>query len=855
MALFRWFILRRLRQEPLRIVLTIAGIALGVAVVIGIRLANVSSVAGFKAGVEALAGAASLEIRGNGGIDDRRILELDWLRGYGDVAPVIEADAFVESDGRRDTVRVLGIDILRDRAIREYRLTSGGPDEPGPLEILRLLTAPDAVVLPAAFAERHGLAPGDALVMTTGGERRTFRVAALMTGGLGRAAPSATVAVMDIATAQWAFDRLGWIDRLELRLDEGADIDEVERAIAGRLPAGLSASRPSRRGEEVGRMLRAFQFNVTALSYVALLVGLFLIYNTVITSVIARREEIGILRALGTPRRLVATLFLAEAAALAAAATVAGLLGGAVLAHGAVRLTGATVEALYVAAEPHVPLPGWTDAALAVALGLGLSLLAALAPALEGSRLPPLAAIRWGAILETERRRTAGATLAAMALFALAAVLSRLGPVGGLPLFGFAAAVAVVFGTAFLAPAALHAAAAVLRGPLRHVFGVAGLLADGSIAAGLRRLSVSIAALAASVAMLVAIAIMIGSFRTTVIYWLGQTLRADLYVSAAGRAGLSATPPTVPAEAQAIVASHPDVAAVERFRSMTVTYAGRPIVLAAADFDVIRQRRTLLFKEPAGAGPDGAAGKGLVLISEPFAVQHAIGPGDPIVLETPVGAREFRVAAVYYDYTTDRGVLLIDWATLREIFGDLNPTGLSVFLREDANADEVREALAGQLGDRQFGLFIHTSRMLREQALRTFDSTFAVAYALEAVAMAVAMFGVAATLITLIVERARELSVLRLLGASRAQMRRMVLIEAGVIALVSQALGLAAGLALALLLVDVINLQSFGWTIQYDVPMRFLLQASGALLLAAIAAALYPARIAAAARPDLRERE
>ncbi|HXE79858.1 MAG TPA: FtsX-like permease family protein [Vicinamibacterales bacterium] len=853
--LFRWFILRRLRQEPLRVVLTVAGIALGVAVVIGIRLANVSSVEGFRAGVEALAGAATLEIRGAGAIDERVVADLVWLRRFGAVAPVIEADAILEVGSRREPIHVLGIDILRDRAIREYTLTDGTRRAPGLLETLQLLTAPDAILVPAAVAARHGLQVGDSVELVAGAVRRRFRIAALLSGGPGRSQPMPSVAVMDIGTAQWVFDRLGWIDRLEIRLDEDLDVDEAEQSIADRLPDGLRVSRPSRRGDEAERMLRAFQFNVTALSYVALLVGVFLIYNTVVTSVVSRREELGVLRALGTGRRAVMGLFLGEAAVLAAAATLAGLAAGAVLAHAAVRLTGATVNALYVAAEPRVPLPGGRDVWLAAALGLGLSILAAAAPALEASRVPPLAAIRWGALLESNQRRTAGFTALAFVLHAAAGVLAQLGPVNGLPVFGFAAAVAVVFGTAFLAPAMLASASAVLRTPLRRLFGVAGLLADASIAAGLRRLSVSTAALSASVAMLVAIAIMIGSFRETVIYWLNQTLRADLYISAGGRPGPSTLPVTVPAGVESLVRSHPAVASVERFRTMTVTYDGDPIVVSAADFEVIRTRRTMLFKTPADAAEvlvGSAAGR--VLVSEPFAVRHDLEPGERIVLETAAGSREFTVAAVYYDYTTDRGVVLMDWSEFREAFGELRPTGLSVFLRPGTSPEAVREELAAVAADR-YRVFMHTSRTLREQALRTFDNTFAVAYALEAIAIAVAMFGVAATLITLIAERSRELSMLRLVGAARGQMRRMVLIEAFVVALVSQVLGLAAGLALAVLLVDVINLHSFGWTIRYDLPVRFLLQASAALFLSALAAAMYPAQLAAAARPLMRERE
>jgi putative ABC transport system permease protein len=853
--LFRAFILRRLRQEPVRLLLTISGIALGVAVVVGIRLANASSVRGFATALEAMAGAASLEISGPGGLEEQRIPELAWLRDLGDVAPVIEADAAAEIGTASESVRVLGIDILRDRALREYRLTGVDSGRVEPLEILRLLTATDAVILPSAFAGRHRLRAGDRVTLVTGSVRRAFRVVALLTPPADRVDAGGSFAIMDIATAQWAFDRLGWIDRLELRLHEGVQVPGAERAIAARLPHGLAVARPSRRGEQVERMLRAFQFNISALSYVALLVGLFLIHNTIVTSVIARRAEIGVLRGLGIPRQRVVALFLGEAATLAAAGTAAGLAAGTLLAHAAVRLTARTVETLYVAGGARVALPGWEEGLLAVGLGCGLSLVAAIAPAVEASRVPPIAAIGGADRVSGAERRTPRSLGAALALFALAALFARLEPVNGLPLFGFAAAVAIVFGTAFAAPAALRATALVLRWPVRGLFGVSGMLAHASLTSGVRRLSVSTAALAASVAMLVAIAVMIGSFRATVIYWLERTLRADLYVSAGGRTGLS-TPSAVPASVEAAISSHPAVAGIERYRSTSLTFENRPIVLAATDYDAIRARRTVLFKEPddPDAALHGVNPRASVLVSEPLALHHRLRAGDRLVLDTPRGGRPFDIAAVYYDYTTDRGVVLMDWAVFMDLFGEARPTGLSVFLKPGISDAAVRDELT-RLLDARHRLYIHTSRTLREQALRTFDRTFAVAYALEVIAIVVAMFGVAATLITLIAERSRELRILRLLGTARAQMRRMVLLEAGILAVLSQILGLGAGTALAVLLVDVINVQSFGWTIQYAVPWTFLLQASAALLVAACVAGLYPAGIAAAASPNLKDEE
>jgi putative ABC transport system permease protein len=851
--LFRAFILRPLRQQPARSITTVAGITLGIAVVIAIQLANASSIRGFATALDAIAGAAALEIVTPGGsLEEERLGELLWLTEYGEVSPIVEGDAGARVGADRyEAVRVLGVDILRDRTFRDYQLLSfeGGSRQPSVQEFLRLLIDPDALVTTEVFASRHGLRVGSHLELSIGDTRGTFIVRGLLRNEGPARALDGNFVLMDIAAAQLAFDRLGRLDRVELRLPEGRSIDDAERTIASRLPPGLQVERPSRRGEQVETMLRAFQFNLAALSYIALLVGLFLVYNTVAVSVIARREEIGMLRALGVTRRGVLAMFLGEAGALALVAAGLGAPAGWVLAQAAVRLTGATVNTLYVTASTDVPPLGWGHVALAFALGVGLSMIAALTPALEASRVTPLAAIRGSDRAEIRARVHRTPLVVGLVLLLVGWALSFLPPVDGLPIYGFVSAAAIVFGIACLVPAALTLVTRGGRMPLIRAFGVEGRLAHGNLSGAIPRLSVSVAALAVALAMLVAIAIMIGSFRQTVIYWVGQTLQADLFISTARRASLGAQP-TISPELERIVSSHPAVAAVDRFTIVNLTYDSRLVVLGAGDFDVLLDHGTLVFKEPADgrAAVRSAIGRDAVVVSEAFALKAGVHAGDWIQLATPVGPRRFQVAAIYFDYSTDRGVVTMDRRTFAQYFGEGPPTRLAVYLKPGASPDAAREELMAQLGGRH-RVFIHTNASLRAEVLRIFDNTFAITYALEAIAIFVGIMGVSGTLLTLILDRRRDLATLRLVGADRRQVRRMVVIEAGLIGLVSQALGLAAGLALSLLLIYVVNVQSFGWTIQFDVPVLFLLQSAAAVLVATTLAGLYPARIAGLMAP------
>jgi putative ABC transport system permease protein len=832
--------------------MTVAGIALGIAVVLAIRLANDSSVRGFSLALDTIAGAASLEIVSPGGVDEDRLGPLGWLRDIGDVSAVIEGDAMARAGGApAEAVRVLGVDILRDRAFREYDLVefAEGRRQPAPQEFLGLLLDPRSVITTEIFARRHGLRVNDALELAIGDVRKSFVIRGLLSNEGPARVLDGNFVLMDIAAAQWAFDRLGRVDRVEIRLPAGRNVADAERLLSSQLPPGLTVQRPARRGEQVETMLRAFHFNLTALSYVALLVGLFLVYNTIAVSVIARREEIGVLRAVGASRGTVLRLFLAEAAALAAVGAVLGAPAGWLLAQGAVRLTSTTVTTLYIAAATTVPALDPRDAAVAIAMGIGLALLAAAAPALEASRVTPLAALREADRLEARYRVNRRHLALAVSLLVAAAGLSRLGPLGGLPVFGFGAAVATVFGIAFLVPAALALLARYGARPLTALFGVEGQLAHANVSGAIPRLAVSIAALAVSLSMMVAIAIMIGSFRETVIYWVGQTLQADLYMSTARRSSLD-TQSSISQELEAAVTSYPAVAAVDRFRTLNLLYDGRLTVLGTGDFGVLLAHGNLVFKEPADgrAALRAAIGKDAVVASESFALKAEKRAGDIVRLQTPHGPADFRLAAVYFDYTTDRGVVVMDRGTFTRHFGEQRPTSLTVYLRPGSDPLAVRADLMSKLGERH-RVFIHTNASIRDEVLRIFDSTFAITYALEAIAVFVGILGVSGTLLTLILERRRELTTLRLVGADRRQIRKMVVIEAGMIGLVSQVLGWVAGLGLALILIYVINVQSFGWTIQFYVPGLFLLQSSLALFIATAIAGLYPARLAAAVQP------
>ncbi len=863
MRLFRWFILRRMLREPLRSSVTTLGIALGVAVVVAIQLTNASSLAGFQTALNTVSGRTSLEIAGaGGGIDELRLPALGWLREYGEVAPVIEGNLVYRERGRpAEVLRLLGVDIFRDQPFRDYRLLTTKPSTPGVAvqegqaqegqakdheartqHFLELLLDPASVIIAAKFAARRGLQVGSILAVDVGDRTVPLRIRALLSDEGPARVLDGRFVLMDIAAAQQLMDRFGRVDRIELRIADAVDVGAAEEAIARRLEPGLLVQRPERRGRQVENMLAAFHLNLSALSYIALLVGLFLVYNTVSVAVLSRRSEIGTLRALGVSRGRVRGLFLAEAAALAIVGSAAGILLGRVLANATVALTSTTVSALYIATAAAPPALTWKHVLLAFATGVPLSLLAALVPAIEASRVEPMAAIQGADQVDRRAQFPARSLAAGLLLLMGGAWLATLGPAGGLPLFGYAAAIVLVFGASFVVPAMLFGVAHTIEGPVRRLCRVEDWLAVRNLSASVPRLSISVAALAVSLSMMVAVSIMIGSFRETVVYWIGQTLQADLFVSPGSRQQGGADV-TLSAEVVEAMTSSPDVAAADRFRSLEVPYADTRVRVAGADFDVLLEHGRLLFKVPENAreAMRRAIGQEAVVVSESFAIKQHADVGREVLLPTPSGPVPFTVAAVYYDYSSDRGVIVMDRGTFERHYGDIPVGGLSLYLREGVDPEGARERLLQAIGDTH-RVLINTNASLRTEALRIFDSTFAITYALEIIAIVVAIAGVSGTLVTLILEREREFTILRLIGTSRRQIQRVVVVEAVLIGAIGQGVGLVVGLMLSLVLIYVINVQSFGWTIQFHLPVAFLAQSSVLMVLATALAGFYPAR-------------
>ena len=822
---------RHLASRPLRTALTVAGVGIGVAATLAMSLANHTIFDAFQRTVTHVAGEATIHIAGAEDRLDERLLE--GIRAHPDVQslhPFIARSVLLETDdGTTRSSLVWGLDLLdlvneEAGAWRDARR----PESSREAFSLAPLLEDDALFVGRDLAASLGVGLGDRVTVRVGSRQFDATVRGVWRFSR-RAGRWGSFAAMDMAAAQVHLARLGRLDGVDLVTTPGVSVDRVMRELQDRLGPSVLVSRSSQRNGQVRHMLTSFQLNLTTLSAVGLFVGMFLVYNAVGFSVVQYRREIGILRAVGMLRRQIGLLFLGEAVIIGAVGGSLGAVFGSGLAHWLTALEAETVLELYGMETSGAPVFSPLVAAGGCLLGVALSVVGALGPCREASRTAPARALAPGQY-ETHRRHHGRPhiqwTVLAVAALGAAGLLSLPGPVNGLPLFGYAAAFCVLLGCALLAPLGIHLLGVVTSACVPASSGVR--LAVDQIAASSGRNSVTLSAFLVGIAIVVGVGVMVASFRETVEQWIDQTFMADFIVAPHEELldphqqekarGLSP-------DAIRRAVNVPGVAAVDPYRQVRVQAGSAPVALVARDLSLHAERSQYLFVggESSRRLRRTIAEHGVV-VSEVLARRLGVGVGDVLALPTAVGSKDFTVFGVFYDYATDGGKVVLDRSLYRKWWGDETATVLGIYLEPDANPSRVRHDLQQALAPLA-PVAIVANHELRADVLAVFDRTFRLTHGLEGVAVIVGLLGILNTLLTTVLERRREFATFRAIGASRGQVRGLVVRESLCLGLVGLCLGLLGGLLLAALLIYVINTQSFGWTIQMMVPARPILTA------------------------------
>lgn len=833
LRLFRSHVLRYIARHRTLALLNVLSVALGVAVYLAIQIANHSANRAFAATIDIVAGKAELEVTAPSyGLPDEIFPTVARQSGVSAATPIVRG--FVSlPDFPGEYLQVLGLDIFTNEPFRTFELTDFATAT-REFDVQRWLGDPDAIAVTAGFASQHGLKAGDPIRAQVNATERTLRVGFIMQAS-GASALDPHFAAMDIAWAQELFERRGRLSSIQLRLEDSREREQVIREVRAVIPADATVSSPAQRGQQVENMLGGFQLNLTAMSLVSLLVGMFLIYNTVSASVVRRRSEIGILRSLGTTRNEVRALFLGEAVVLGFVGVMVGLAGGVVLARALVGTVAKTISSLYVMLSvTNLSLTSGMFISAAV-LGLGSVVVAAWLPAAAAAKMDPVRALRAGTILERSVHLSPKWFLAGVMSLGLSVACSIVALTSGPAWVGFGAAFFVLIGFSLIVPSIASRFSASTSRAVRKP--IEAHLAAGNLGRALVRNSVTIAALAAAVAMAIGVSVMVFSFRRTVESWIDQTLVADLFIAPASNEVVGPRS-FMPPDVIHALETNSAVAALDTFREISLPMGEKEIAVAVVRWT--SHRRPQFLHGDADAIMRRFHEEQCVIVSESFARRNRVHDGEILSLTTPDGPQAFPIAGTFYDYTRDQGVAYMSAQNFVRLWKDDRVSSLAVYLQPGATADRLTSNFRAQFSNAgQFVIF--SNRELRTRVFEIFDQTFAVTYVLRTIAVIVAIVGICLTLTTLITERSRELGVLRAIGASLRQLRKLLLWESAMIGLLAAVIGLASGICLSVVLTGVINRAFFGWTIQLAFPWGSLAVTPLWIIAAAIVAGLLPA--------------
>ena len=804
-----------------RALLSLAGIGLGVALGFAVHLVNRAALEEFGAAARSLAGDADLEVRGGrSGFDERLYAQLAKLPGVAVASPVLEIDAGLA--GGDGALHLIALDPLRASQVQPLLF---GDD---PARLFTLLR-PDTVVLGAATARALGLETGGKLRLVAGLEVVNLEV----TGVLPEGSLRGNAALTDLATAQWRLQRLGNLNRIDLRLAPGADHDAMLRRVAALLPPGAFVTRIETIEEQGAKLTRAYRVNLNVLALVALFTGGFLVFSAQALEVARRRGEHALLRVLGLRRRQLAELVLAEAAMLGVAGSAMGLGIGYVLARAAVRAAGADLgTGMFRGVAPEIAFPP-APALAFFAIGILVSLAGALLPALDAARAEPARALKAG-----DEQRMFGKLVSiwpGMTLLACGAVLTQPGPVDGIPVFGYMAIAAILIGSILLLPRAstwLFSRPGWLRALPRAV---PVTLALSQLRGSPGQAVVSLAAIVASFSLMVAMAIMVASFRQSVDDWLAVVLPADFYLRTSHQGDTAFLEPEFEERVRAL----PQVRRAEftRFGRVTLDPARPAVSLLARDLRADAEMPVVRIGErhsrKAGDPPDA-------WVSEAVAEVYGYSPGHRIELALEGRNHPFVVAGVWRDYARQHGAILIDRALYVALTGDRRANDAALWLAPGFAPAQVASALRALPGGGQ--LEMAEPGEIRTLSLAVFDRSFAVTYLLEAVAVVVGLLGLSSSVGAIVLARRREFGMLRHIGMTRGRIAAMLAAEGALLAAFGALAGLVVGWAISLILIHVVNRQSFNWGMEMHPPYGLLAALTAVLVVLAVITAVLSGR-------------
>lgn len=828
LKLIRLFVWRNIRAEKFLTLLSIIGVALGIGLFIGIKVSSDRAVASFESDIKGVNPSVNYQVLDTSGIDFDEKIYRD-VRAIAEKSfPLLKVNVFLPD--KKETLDINGIDTAR--AMGHLRLS--GSKKFNAEEYYRTISG---VIITKKLADAHSLKEGDVLNAQVYDRSYALKVIDILDAG----SLPAHMATMDIGNFQEYFGKTGYLSEIDLEADEKT-AEEIGRV----LPHGLAIERREQVISNQKALIKSFRYNLQFVSLIAILVGIFLLYNTVFISVIKRRTEIGILRGLGADKKTVIMLFMFQGILLGFIGSLLGIVLGQIVAYFAVGAVQKTITTMYstISISDYFITKG--DAFWALVLGLLVSLIASAIPSLESSRIRPNESAKEGTFEGKYKRYYGLFALIGLLSIASGSVVSyvdyRFTPFD-FPFLAYAGILFIILGFTFISPYYLSLVLRMIKRPSRKMFAATGDITVGDMRGNIYRFSVALMSVAISGALIIALLTLIFSFKSSLREWIRKNISADIYVKASScRSNFCFFP--LSGEVIDTIKSFPEVEAVDKFRTLYLDFYGKKIVVGFGD---VRLRgRYLYAKSHEKDGDERYRELGLQQkadISNYLSIKYGIRRGDSIEIRTPRGMQRFTVRDIFSSYSTTSGFIYLDRRWLREYWGIDDATQLGVYLKEGVDIDRFILTLKERLLPR-YSLAIMNNRELRESVISIFDKTFAITYAIELISIVVSLIGVINTLMALVLEKKREISIIRYLGGSWKQIRNMLVFASGIVGIAGIFLGALMGLLMSIIFINVINKISFGWEIHFFIPVSYLAGVAVLLFFATLCAGLIPSKIA-----------
>ncbi len=812
---------RFLHHHRAQTLLTVLGIALGVAAVVAVDLANSSARRSFALSLQALTGPSTHFLSGGPtGLDETLYPRLRRELGLRKVAPRIQASVRVQGL----TFTLLGMDAIAEQSLQRH-----GFAWPGGSKLGELLPHPNRVVLEQRTAGKLQLEVGDSFELSYQGQTSSVYLAATYISP--NPAASAGLIFADLSVAQEILGRLGTLDRIDMILSP-----QQQQSLGRWLPDSVRLVAADSRNRALQQMTESFHINLAAMSLLALLVSALLIYNTLTFAVLRRRSQLGILRSLGqTPGELF-RMMLVEALVLGVIGTLLGLVLGLALGQTLVNLVTRTINDLYFVLSVREPGLDPFSLLKGAALGLGVTLLAALLPARAAALTRPITVQQRSSLEEQWRSQVPRFSLCGGVLLAAGAGLLQ---VDKLSLsLGFCALSLLVLGFSLLIPLLVLASSRLALYLFKPWLGAANIFALRGIAANLSRTGLAVAALCVAVAATVGVNIMISSFRASVNTWLEQSLSGDIYIATPGRASSRASP-GLPPELVRQLSQLPGIGGYSSSRSVEVeTEYGLQRLRAVTS--TVPQASPRLLHAVAAARDRFKRGEG-VMISEPFAYHQQLSVGDSLTLYAPSGALELPVLGVFRDYRSSRGLITLSQTLYQQHWQDFGLSSLALYGGEQSSQQALLQSVKTLTRAQPGEILVGSNKELRQASMTIFDRTFAVTHVLRLLSIVVALVGILSALLSIQLEQKKQFAILRACGTTPRQVVAAILLQTLVLGAISGILALPLGWLMSEVLIEVINRSAFGWSMDPLFPPGVIVEALALALIAALLAGLYPA--------------